>query len=73
MDQFSERIQSETCEDPATAWIQGSPNVQAFTMGTILFSDTCPQILKQNAEIVFPDKMAYLIPQVYGNCSEEEY
>jgi hypothetical protein len=32
-----------------------------------------PNIDVQRAQPVFPDKTAYLIPQIYGNIFEEEF
>jgi RecA/RadA recombinase len=70
---FSARMVAERSHDPAKDWIQNSPNVEAFTMGTLVGVLDRPEIPLQRAETVFPDKKSLLIPTIYCALYEEEF
>lgn len=67
-DYVQRRVASEAQVDPATYWIQDSPNMENL-VGPI----DRPPIPCQGMSTVFFDRKEYLIAQIYGNLLEEEF
>jgi hypothetical protein len=70
---FHQRMIAEIMQDPAMAWIRDSPSAAALTMGNIVPINDRPNIPSQRAETCFWDKMAHLIPTIYGAVFEDEF
>lgn len=70
-EQFSARLVPGTFHDPITDWFRNPSN--PFNMDNLVVRGDRPNLCEQGAKIVFIDKMAYMIPQIYGNLYEEEY
>jgi hypothetical protein len=70
-EQFRARTISGNIPDPITDWISCAVNANRLNLELTSFKDL-PEIDEQPAESLFLDKMAYLIPQIYGNLHEEK-
>ncbi|TAQ88734.1 hypothetical protein B7494_g2949 [Chlorociboria aeruginascens] len=70
---FQRCMAEEKSSDPAKAWVKDSPTALALTMGNIKPLEDRPIIPLQRAETCFWDKMAHLIPVVYGAVFEYDY
>ncbi|RDL30683.1 uncharacterized protein BP5553_10028 [Venustampulla echinocandica] len=69
---FQYRIANEAVKDPLQAWINDSPNTDAITMGNLVKAFKRPNIPIQCAELVYEDRNALQVAQIYASLYEEE-